>query len=304
MQNPPIVFIVGPSSVGKSQVALEFALRHHGEIISCDAMQVYREINIASDKPSPEVLARLPHHCVNLVSVTENFDVARFRREALKAIDGIHARGRLPVVAGGSGMYMTMLLDGIFEGNAQDEALRQQLTDEIKTKGAAAVHERLTQLDPKAAAKIHPNDPQRIIRALVVVMTTGEPISQLQQKRDGIWGKYDIKIFCLNRPRAQLYQRVEERIEAMFERGLVDEIREISQLSLSPTAAPLIGIPEVQGYLKGEYDLARAKYVMKLNTRHYVKRQLTWFRRDKRLQWIEIQENQSVQHIVGSLGDS
>jgi len=161
----------------------------------------------------------------------------------------------------------------------------------------------LKQMDPQAASKIHPNDARRIIRALEVAMTAGEPISGLQKKRDGLWGKYDISIFGLNRERWQMYRRVEERIDRMVEEGLVDEVRALSALPLSRTASTLIGIPEVTGYLKGEYDLGRAKYLMKLNTRHFVKRQLTWFRRDKRIQWINIKENETAQQIADTIGD-
>ena len=187
------------------------------------------------------------------------------------------------MIIGGSGMYMSVLLDGIFEGTVAEDDLREELTQELSAKGLAVLHERLKALDPQAAAKIHPNDPQRIIRALEVALSTGQPMSNLQQKREGLWGKMPIKIFALNRPRQELYQRVEARVEDMFAKGLVEEIKQVSALPLSTTARKIIGIPEVMGYLKGEYDLERAKYLMKLHTRHYVKRQLTWFRRDKRL---------------------
>ena len=172
------------------------------------------------------------------------------------------------------------------------------MTQEISIEGLAALHERLKSLDPQAAAKIHPNDPQRIIRALQVARSTGQPISQLQQKREGLWGKMPIRIIGLNRPREELYQRVEARVEEMFKKGLVGEITQVSALPLSVTAQKLIGIPEVMGYLKGEHDLDRAKYLMKLHTRHYVKRQLTWFRRDKRLKWIDIAPGQSAVQVA------
>jgi tRNA dimethylallyltransferase len=294
---PSLIFIVGPTAVGKSDIGLLLGQRFDAEIICCDALQVYREITIANDKPSAKARALVPHHLIDVVSVTEDFNVARYRQLAVAAIEDIHARGKTPVIIGGSGMYMSVLLDGIFEGGDTDDNLREELTQELKDKGALFLHERLRTVDPQAALKIHPNDPQRIIRALAVSMTTGQPLSQLQQKRDGLWDKMPIQLFALNRSREELYQRVEARVDEMFARGLVDEIKGVSILPLSVTAQKIIGIPEVTGYLKGEYDLERAKYLMKLNTRHYIKRQLTWFRRDKRLTWIDIASNQSAPQV-------
>lgn len=282
-----LIFIVGPTAVGKTQLALDLAQKITGEIISCDALQVYREINVSSAKPSPADLAQVKHHCINLVSVTENFNVAQFRREALKSLQDILARDRRPIFVGGSGMYISALIDGIFEESAKDEALRKHLEEEVKSKGLEVLYDRLKGLDPAAAHKIHFHDAQRIIRALEVIATSQKPISNLQQQRRGLSGEYPIKMVGINRPRSELYTRVEERIDHMFEQGLVEEIEKVSELPLSLTAKTLIGIPEVQGYLKGDYNFERAKYLMKLHTRHYVKRQLTWFRRDERIKWHE-----------------
>ena len=295
---PSLIFIVGPTAVGKSEIGLSVAQRFNAEIICCDALQVYREIVIASDKPSTQARVLVPHHLVDILSVTEDFNVARYRDLALAAIQEVHARGKTPLIVGGSGMYMSVLLDGIFEGVNVEEDIREELAQELLVKGSAVLHDRLQVLDPQAAAKIHPNDPQRVLRALQVAISTGKPLSELQQKREGLWGKMPISIFALNRPREELYQRVEARVDEMFTKGLLEEIKQVAALPLSTTARKLIGIPEVMGYLNGEYDLERAKYLMKLNTRHYVKRQLTWFRRDKRLTWIDITADQSVQQVV------
>ena len=298
MKEIPLIFIVGPTAVGKSEIGLGLAQHLKGEIVCCDAMQVYREISVASDKPCPQARAQVRHHLVDILSVTQDFNVARFRALAVAAIQDIQVRGKTPLIVGGSGMYMSVLLDGIFEGKATDNALREELTQELAGQGQVFMHERLKALDPQAAAKIHPNDPQRIIRALEVILLTGQPMSRLQQQREGLWGKMPIKIFALNRPREELYRRSEARVEDMFAKGLLEEIKQVSALPLSVTAGKIIGIPEVMGHLKGEYDLARAKYLMKLHTRHYVKRQLTWFRRDKRLTWIDIEQNQSAQQVA------
>jgi len=298
MKAPVLIFIVGPTAVGKSETGLCLAKRINGEIICCDAMQVYREIAVASDKPSAQIRALVVHHLVDILSVTEDFNVARYRKLAVSAIRDVQKRDKTPLIVGGSGMYMSVLLDGIFEGTGAEENLREEISQQLDHKGSAALHERLKILDPQAAAKIHPHDPQRIIRALEVVLLTGQPISSLQQNREGLWGKIPIKIFALNRPREELYQRVEARVEGMFAKGLVEEIKRVAGLPLSLTARKIIGIPEVMGYLKGEHDLERAKYLMKLHTRHYVKRQLTWFRRDKRLTWIDIAPDQSAAQVA------
>ena len=300
MKDPVLIFIVGPTAVGKSEIGLSVSNSLHkgAEIVCCDAMQVYREIAIANDKPSAKDRDLVPHHLVDMLSVTEDFNVARYRELAVPVIQDIHQRGKTPLIVGGSGMYMSVLLDGIFEGIAVEEDLREELTEEQRAKGIGFLYGRLKALDPQAAAKIHPNDTQRTIRALEVALSTGQSITRLQQKRNGLWGKMPIKIFALNRPREELYQRVEARVESMFAKGLVEEIKRVEALPLSLTARKIIGIPEVLGYFKGEHDLERAKYLMKLNTRHYVKRQLTWFRRDKRLTWIEIAPGQSAAQVA------
>jgi len=303
MKAPALIFIVGPTAAGKSEVSLSLAGRLDAEIVCCDAMQVYREITIASDKPSAQAMARIAHHLVDIIPVTEDFNVARYRDLAVNAIEGIQARGKVALVVGGSGMYMSVLLDGIFEGITVEEDLREEISRQCEQEGCAVLHERLRSLDPQAAAKIHPNDPQRTIRALEVVLSTGQPISSLQQKRDGLWGKLPIKIFALERPREELYQRAEARVDAMFAQGLVEEIKKAAELPLSATARKIIGVPEVMGYLKGEHDLERAKYLMKLHTRHYIKRQLTWFRRDKRLTWMEITKDRSAGQVADMIGE-
>lgn len=285
---PKIIFIVGPTGVGKSQAALSLAKTAGGEIVSCDAMQVYREVNIACDKPSEEERQEIPHHLLDVVSVTEEFDVAQYRRLAVAAIEDIVGRGKLPVVVGGSGLYMSVLLDGIFKSQVKDENVRKQLQEKAATVGIEALHQQLEQLDPKAASKIHPNDKKRLVRALEVVLTMGKPISQMQKERSGLWDQYPVKILGLNRPREKLYNLIEARVDRMFEQGLIEEVQALLKLPLSRTASTLIGIPEVRGYLEGTYDLERAKYLLKLNSRHYAKRQLTWFRRDERIEWTQL----------------
>lgn len=297
-----IIFIVGPTAVGKSEVAFALAQEIKGEIISCDAMQVYKEIHIASNKPPSVMLKKITHHLINLISIEEEFDVAEFNRRAQEVIQEIHARKHIPIIVGGSGLYMQILLDGIFEGKAKkNDGLREELKRKAQEKGVPFLYAILKKKDPQAALKIHPNDLRRITRALEVLALENKPISALQKKREGLWGKYQIYLFGLNRDREELYRQIDTRVEKMFEEGLVEEIKNLSHLKWSPTADRLIGVREVQGYLNGEYDLERAKYLMKLNTRHSAKRQLTWFRKEKRIQWLMLDSVKSVKEIVNTL---
>lgn len=287
--NLPIIFIVGPTGVGKSAVAFELAQLMKTQIVSCDAMQVYKEIAIANDKPSAEDLTKVPHHMIGCVSVVEDYDVARYRKDAIAAIESIHQNGQTPIVVGGSGMYVTILLDGIFEGGTENPQIRRQLQEDAKVQGVAKLYSRLKKVDPVSAAKINPNDERRIVRALEVYVSNRKPISQLQKERSGLWGKYAIKVFALTRERQELYDRVNQRVDAMFSGGLIEEIEKLRKLELSRTAGGVIGLSEVGEYLDGRMGLDQAKELMKMNTRHYVKRQLTWFRKDKRLTWITVE---------------
>lgn len=304
MSSAKIIFVVGPTAVGKSEAALILARELKGEIISCDAMQVYREISIATSKPSPAMLKKIPHHLVNSQSVEDEFDVARFNDQALAAISSIIKKGKVPIVTGGSGLYMQVLLDGIFKGGGKDPQVRAELEQEAEAKGNEALYTKLKKVDPAAALKIHPSDRRRLIRALEVFATTRQPISQAQKSREGLWGKYDIRIFALNRARAELYARINQRVEEMLAAGLVDEIKKLGKYQLSLTAGRIIGVKEIDGYLKGEYDIERAKYLIQLNTRHLAKRQLTWFRKDQRLEWILTGETDSPETVAGKIREA
>lgn len=296
-----IIFIVGPTAVGKTDIAFDLAKAINGEIISCDAMQVYKEINIASNKPPAFMLKKIPHHLMNIISIKEDFDVAQFNRLTQVAIQHIFQSDHIPIIVGGSGMYMQILLDGVFEGKGRNEALREELRCQAKEKGVESLHGILKEKDPQASLKIHPHDLRRIIRALEVAELEQKPISVLQKSRKGFWGQHDIRIFGLNRERSDLYRRIDARVEEMFEQGLVDEIRSLSGCSWSLTADRIIGVREIQGYLRGEHDLERAKYLIKLNTRHLAKKQLTWFRKEKRIHWLMIHSHESTKETVQKL---
>lgn len=293
-QKKKIIFLVGPTAAGKSKIALELAKIINGEIISCDSMQVYKELNIISDKIPKSIRKRIPHHLIDIVSIKDNYNVSDFSKQALKAIRKIHEKGKMPLIVGGSGLYMKVMLDGVFEEGKSDIKIRRRLYNLAKKYGNNYLFKRLEKIDPEAAVKIHPHDLRRIVRALEVYETTNKPISQMQKQACGISKDYDIKLFGLNINRDKLYDNINRRVDEMFEKGLVGEVKRALKKKLSLTAARIIGIREIRDFLNSKYPEERARELMKRNTRHYAKRQLTWFRKEKRIRWIEIGEKKPV----------
>lgn len=287
-----IVFLVGPTAVGKTEVSVILAKKLNAEIISCDSMQIYKGIDIIVSKPGPNLRKKIPHHLINLVPFNKEYDVSRYRKEAVRKVREIIKKGKIPLFVGGTGLYISVLIDGIFEVKAKAkikiEQIRKRLYGQLEKIGRLRLYERLRTIDPIAARKIHPRDAKRIIRALEVYYATGKSISELQKQRRGLRLDYDIKIFCLNMPRDRLYKRIDERAEKMFQQGAVVEVKGLLKKKLSRTVLCAIGIKEIKGYLDGLYDLEEAKRLIRRNTRHFAKRQLTWFRKDKRIKWIEI----------------
>ena len=295
-----LFFIVGPTAAGKTETALALAKILKTEIISCDAMQVYKEVSILTAKPSAQALKKIKHHLVGNVSVKENFDVFTFRKKVLKAIAEIEKKKKIPLIVGGSGLYMSILLDGIFEEKDQGRNLkvRKKIEQEIKDKGREAVYQRLEEVDPVSAAKIHINDTRRIVRALEVFEVYGKPMSLLCPKREGLFEKYDVKVFVITMKREDLYQRINARVDKMFEEGAVEEVKRLRKKKISQTASGIIGLKEIRMLFEDKISKDEAKELIKKNTRHYAKRQLTWFRKDKRLTWVEVTPGESpVQNV-------
>ena len=290
-----IIFLTGPTAAGKTEVAIKLARKINAEIISCDSMQVYKEMEVISSQPGVRLRKMIPHHLLGIVPPLKEYNVAAYRRDALKKIKQIMHKGKTPLFVGGTGLYMSVLIDGIFRVKAQDDLLRQRLYKEAEDSGSGFLFERLLKVDPAAASKIHPNDIRRIVRALEVFEITGKPISLLQKQRKGITDKYDVRIFCLNMQRDKLYKKIEERLDRMFDRGLVTEVKRLfHRQRLGKTAAAAIGVRELKGYFAGLCDLNEAKRQMVRNTCLYAKRQLTWFRKDKRIQWVQISAGESA----------
>ncbi|MBM3244557.1 MAG: tRNA (adenosine(37)-N6)-dimethylallyltransferase MiaA [Candidatus Omnitrophica bacterium] len=297
-----IVFLVGPTAVGKTEVAAILAKKINTEVISCDSMQVYRGMDILTSKPTPALRKKVKHHLIDILSPQQEYNVSRYHKEASKKIGEILAKGKVPLVVGGTGLYMSILINGIFQIKSEDKGLRLRLAQEAKKHGGTFLYKKLKQVDPQAASKIHPNDAKRIIRALEVFLSTGKQISRLQKERKGLSQDYDLKIFCLNIERNKLYRRIEARVEKMFKSGLVAEVKRLLKLRLSKTSRWAIGVREVKGYLEGLYDLEEAKRQIKRSSCLYAKRQLTWFRQDKRIKWIEVADKETPASIANRIG--
>jgi len=283
-----LIFLVGPTAAGKTEIAVLLAKKLNAEIISCDSMQVYKGMDIITSKPDEAIKQKAPHYLIDIISPTKEYNVSRYRRDALRYIKHILSKKKVPLLVGGTGLYMSILIDGIFKEKTQCPQVRRHFYKEAQQYGSKFLYEQLQKVDSQAAAKIHPNDTRRIVRALEVFKATGKPISQLQKQRSGLAKDYDIRIFCLNMERDALYKRVDERVDKMFALGLKAEAGSLLKKKLSKTASLAIGIRELKGYFDGLYDLEEAKRLIKRNTRQYAKRQLTWFKKDKRIEWIDI----------------
>lgn len=284
---PVLVVVLGPTAVGKSRVAVDLALRFGGEVIGGDSIQVYRGFDIGTDKPSAAERRGVPHHLIDTVDPSVQFTAAEFVREALAAARGIAARGRLPIVAGGTGLYLKALLDGLFPGPGRDEAVRAALEAEAEAKGLAALHARLRRIDPEYAAKVRDRDRIRVVRALEVYETTGRPISaHFRDTASPVAGRRVVRL-GLRLDRADLVRRIEARVDRMFARGLVDEVRGLLARGVPAGAPPFraLGYRHVVRHLEGALSLEEAAALTKTDTRQYAKRQMTWFRKMDGVAW-------------------
>jgi tRNA dimethylallyltransferase len=251
-------------------------------------------MDIITDKPPRPVLKKFPVKMIDIVSPNREYNVAAYCRDARRIIASALKARKLPIMVGGTGLYVSALLDGIFEGKSGDKRVRDRLDRECRENGPAALYEKLKAVDPEAAAKIDSGHSRRIIRALEVYEVARQPISVLQKKKSGLRDKYDIRVFGLNRDREDLYQRIDRRVEAMIGNGLLDEVRGLLKRKLSKTAYCCIGVREIEGYFKGACSLDEAMRLIKRNSRHYAKRQMTWFRRDKSIEWINVSQGEDV----------
>ncbi len=280
----PFPLILGPTAVGKSEVALKLATSSQAEIISCDSRAIYEGMDIGTAKPPVKLRRQVPHHLIDIKKPEEPYDVIEFRRDVKDAIETILARDKYPILVGGSTLYVKSLTDEFFSGPSADPDLRNELKEQPSKK----LYEKLKEVDPVAAQKIHPHDEQRIIRALEVYTKTDRPISELQN-REGVEFKYDFLKIGLRMKRKRLYERIDTRVDKMFERGLVEEAKKLKpRLDLGMQAYKTIGYTEIFAYLDGDIPLEEAREEIKKNTRHLAKRQLAWFKDDPEIKWIDV----------------
>lgn len=287
-----IIAIAGPTAVGKTAVAINLAERLGGEIISADSVQVYRHLDIGTAKPSAKEQRRVRHHLIDICEPDENYTVADYQRDARRVIAELWGKNVQPILVGGSGLYLRAVLQNYaFSAAAADEKTREALWDMARRLGSAFLHERLRQVDPKSAERIHPNDAKRIIRALEVYEASGQPLS-LQVEKTMQTPKEKTYLFGLNMPREELYRRIEERVDLMMEAGLVNEVQEILAKGYSPDCKALqsLGYRQIVDYLAGRCDLETAVENIKRETRRFAKRQLTWFRREKSIIWVDVKK--------------
>jgi tRNA dimethylallyltransferase len=298
MKSP--IFIVGPTAVGKSEIALALAEQLGGEIISADSMQVYRGLDISTAKPSPAERARVPHHLIDICDLTESFDAAQFVRLAQKAVEEIQARGRVPVFCGGTGLYFKAFLSGLGEAPSANPELRA----ELEASSFESLLRELRGRDPAAYEKIDKQNPRRVIRAVEVIRLTGKKFSEQRAEwKSAMESKKPENFFCINRQPADLHTRINARVDAMFARGLVEETRELLKhgLAENKTAMQAIGYRQVVEHLRGESrnaGLAETIEQVKIRTRQFAKRQLTWFRRQLDPEWIELRPEESLKDVT------
>ncbi|MBR2563997.1 MAG: tRNA (adenosine(37)-N6)-dimethylallyltransferase MiaA [Paenibacillus sp.] len=294
---PQLLVLVGPTAVGKTRLSIELAQAFNCEVISGDSMQVYRQMDIGTAKISPEEMKGVPHHLIDIHEPEYPYSVAEFQESCTHLIPEIHNRGRLPFIVGGTGLYVESVCYGFqFSDSGSDEAFREEQFQYAEQHGAQALHNRLREIDPVSADRLHPNDQRRIVRALEIFHLTGEKWSEqlAVQKKES---PYDLLIVGLTMDRQKLYARVEERIDLMIEQGLVDEVKALLERGVSRGHISMqgLGYKEIAAYLQGEVSWEAAVEWLKRDTRRFAKRQLSWFRHMKDIQWLDVTDTENFE---------
>ena len=288
----PLVILTGPTAVGKTETSLWLAKAIGGEIISADSMQVYRGMDIGSAKIRPEEMQGVPHHLIDVLDPDQEFNVVLFQQMAKQAMEKIYANGHIPILTGGTGFYIQALLYDIdFTETEEDSDYRAKLESLAKERGAERLHAELRKVDPASADAIHANNLKRTIRALEFYRQTGEKISDHNEKERQKDSPYAFRYFVLNRPRPELYSRIDQRVDKMLEQGLIEEVTQLRTAGYQRTSVAMqgLGYKEIFDYLNGQISLEEAIYRIKRDTRHFAKRQLTWFHREKTVTWVNFE---------------
>jgi tRNA dimethylallyltransferase len=305
-ERPPVVVVTGPTASGKTPLAIELALRVGGEIVNADSMQVFRFMDIGTAKPTLAERARVPHHLIDAVTPDVPYSAGRYAREARAAIAEIHARGRVPILAGGTGLYLRAALHGLIDGAEADAELREQLEGEherAEREGdAGRLYRRLAESDPAAAARIHPHDTRRIVRALEIAAETGRPTSNVRGAHAFEDSPYRVLHLALALEREVLYARIDRRCQAMIEAGLLQEVRELAAAGYGPELRPMraIGYRHIVPVMEGRDTLANALEAMRRDTRHFARRQLTWLRRVPDATWVDPGHATAIADLVSA----
>jgi len=280
-----IIFLVGPTASGKTDLSIKLAKKFNAEVISCDSMCVYKGMDMLTSKPSKEDRKKIKHYLIDIIPPSKEFSVSEYRKLALSTIEDILKRKKTPLFVGGSGLYVKSIVDGLFPSAKKDETFRKDQEHLAKKYGKKYLYKKLQKIDPEIAKKIHPNDLRRVIRSLEIYHIEKKKPSELKKKTSGL--KYKVKLFGIRIDREALYKNIDKRVEDMFKKGIIDEVRRLSKKKMSLTSKSALGYNEVLGYLKGRHSLEEAKSLLKKNTRHFAKRQMTWFRPDRRIEWKE-----------------
>lgn len=298
----PVIVVCGPTASGKTAVGVELAIRLGGEVVSADSMQIYKGLAISTAKPSYEEMKGIPHHLMDFLPPDEPFSVADYVKMARECISDIRSRGKLPIIVGGTGLYINSLIDNIsFDHIVSDDSLRKKLESEAAEMGKEHMHEKLRSLDPEAAESIHPNNVIRVIRAIEMCMLSGRTGSENREESRKNESPYDpcmIGLTCFDRQ--VLYDRIDRRVDRMFEEGLEAEVRAVYEKYKLRTAFNAIGFKEMIPYFEGECSLEEAADKIKQESRHYAKRQLTWFRRDVRITWADTANSEQFDGIISN----
>ncbi len=290
MTKQPLVILSGPTAVGKTALSIELAKSINGAIISADSMQVYKGMDIGSAKIMPEEMQGIPHYLIDVLEPEEEFNIVRFQEMAKKALKEIYGKGQIPIIAGGTGFYIQSLLYDIdFSNQDTNDSYRKQLEEFAKIHGAEALHEQLKEIDPVSYETIHANNIKRVIRALEFYHLSGEPISAHNEKERQKDSPYNFAYFVLNDDRQTIYDKIDVRVDIMVKNGLLDEVKALKTKGYHKQMVSMqgLGYKEILSYLDGECTLEEAIYTIKLETRHFAKRQLTWFRREKDCIWMD-----------------
>ncbi|HJC11702.1 MAG TPA: tRNA (adenosine(37)-N6)-dimethylallyltransferase MiaA [Candidatus Blautia merdigallinarum] len=286
----PLIVLTGPTAVGKTSLSIALARAVEGEIISADSMQVYKHMDIGSAKIKKEEMEGIPHYLIDVLEPDEEFHVVRFQEMAKEAMKEIYSKGKIPILTGGTGFYIQAVVKDIdFSQDTEKSSVRERLENLAQEKGGEYLHELLAQRDPESAEKIHPNNIKRVIRALEYYELTGEKISLHNEREGEKVSPYNTAYFVLSDHRERLYEKIDRRVDQMLDEGLVEEIRRLAQMGYTRDMVSMqgLGYKEILAYLEGEYSLEEAVYVLKRDTRHFAKRQLTWFRREKDVIWVK-----------------